>query len=459
MVEDIHSGQHINLEEPKGLNTIQVSLFWAAKDQIYNDKKWEGFPEDLKKDLLNNPQVIKELEHFYDWKCPILEEKILPVIDYKALMQIKTDVQNWLISDLIPSESVMVLAGKRGQKKTFMALGMAISLTRGISFLDKFAVPKTFGILYLDEENGNAVMQERLKKLNDGIDLENFFIASYLGIKLDKPEWYEQLTNFLKSHTNVKLLIIDSFRRVSGIEENDAGEISDFLTTKIRPLVTEFGITALLIHHVRKGLGRAASDPLDEIRGSSDIANYCDAVLIVEQRKDGSLILSQAKMRRQKEIEPFGIEMKESDGKIQFIYTGTAQDVLTDVDRCASQILVWLNEQRISEFETKDAISAMKSQRYGKKTVSRAIAELWGQKRLVKIKKGSYAKPTGTLKDFENSTGQEDADNYDVSETNLKPAGMCDYCHSKKAIKYDKEGNAVCQYCLKYAKWSDEIGK
>jgi hypothetical protein len=211
----------------------------------------------------------------------------------------------------------------------------------------------------------------------------------------------------LSEHPEIKLLIIDSFRRVSGIEENDAGEISEFLTTKLRPLSLEYGLTIILIHHLRKGLGRNPIDEMDEIRGSSDLANYSDVILILERPKGAQnrVILKQVKSRRSPELEPLLINIEWGD-KVKFICQGSALEYLNDVERCKNQILVWMEENNITTFETKEVNDAMRSYKFSAKTTQIALAELVAEGKLIKLKRGVFAKPTEALTSFINNNNK-----------------------------------------------------
>jgi hypothetical protein len=66
---------------------------------------------------------------------------------------------------------------------------------------------------------------------------------------------------------------------------------------------------------------------------------------------------------------------------------------LNDVERCKHQILVWIEENNITTFQRKEAIEVMKSYNFSSKTTQRALTELVAQGKLLKLKKGVYAKP------------------------------------------------------------------
>jgi hypothetical protein len=323
------------------------------------------------------------------------ESRDIKLYTFEDLKNIESVKQEWIVENLIPEGAVVLLAGKRASFKTWLVLELIKSISLGQAFLEKFQTKKV-GAWIIDEENGIQTLKERLFKLIDeNTKLEGVYFTSFEGIKLDRRDWFEKVKQKLAEHPEIKLLVIDSFRRVSGIEENDAGEISEFLTTKLRPLSLEYGLTIILIHHLRKGLGRNPIDEMDEIRGSSDLANYSDVVIILERPKGSQnrVILKQVKSRRSPELEPLLIDIDWSDDKVKFICQGSALELLNDLERCEHQILIWIEENNITTFQRKEAIEAMKSYNFSSKTTQRALTELVAQGKLLKLKKGVYAKP------------------------------------------------------------------
>jgi hypothetical protein len=335
-------------------------------------------------------------------------ERDIKLYTFDDLRNIESAKQEWIVENLIPEGSVVLLAGKRASFKTWLVLELIKSISLGQAFLEKFQTKKV-GAWIIDEENGIQTLKERLFKLIDeNTKLDSVYFTSFEGIKLDRREWFEKVKQKLSEHPEIKLLVIDSFRRVSGIEENDAGEISEFLTTKLRPLSLEYGLTIILIHHLRKGIGKNPVDEMDEIRGSSDLSNYSDVVLIVERPKGSNnrLILKQVKSRRSPELEPLLIDIDWSSNKVRFICQGSALEYLNDVERCKHQILVWIEENNITTFTTKEVTEVMRSYKFSSKTVQRALAELVAEGKLIKVRRGVFTKPAEALSSFINNNNE-----------------------------------------------------
>jgi hypothetical protein len=349
------------------------------------------------------------------------EFRDIKLYTFEDLKNIESAKQEWIVENLIPEGSVVLLAGKRASFKTWVVLELIKSISLGQAFLEKFQTKKV-GAWIIDEENGIQTLKERLFKLVDeNTKLDGVYFTSFEGIKLDRRDWFEKVKQKLNEHPEIKLLVIDSFRRVSGIEENDAGEISEFLTTKLRPLSLEYGLTIILIHHLRKSLGRNPTDEMDEIRGSSDLANYSDVVIILERPKGSRnrVILKQVKSRRSPELEPLLIDIDWSDNKVKFTCQGSALEYLNDVERCKHQILVWIEENNITTFQRKEAIEVMKSYNFSSKTTQRALTELIAQGKLLKLKKGVYAKPETLASYINNEEGVGDKTEFGTEGTSI----------------------------------------
>jgi len=161
---------------------------------------------------------------------------------------------------------------------------------------------------------------------------------------------------------------------------------------------------------------------MDEVRGSSDLANYSDVVLILERPKGSQnrIILKQVKSRRSPELEPLLIEIDWSNNKVKFTCQGSALDYLNDVERCKHQILVWIEESNITTFTTKEVNEAMKTYGFSSKTTQRALAELVAQGKIIKIRRGVYARPSEALISFvNNETKTKDKTQLQTERTNI----------------------------------------
>ena len=376
------------------------------------------------KDLVNKDDIIPEVSENITELNPLSENQLLSIESPKV---------KWFVEGLIPERSVNFLAGKRASYKSWGSIHLALGVANGMTVFGKFTTNKPCYVLYLDEENGVETLKERFKIIKDGMGLEtetnNIGFLSFEGIKLEDPKWRGKLENFLLKHSPC-VIIVDSFRRFIRAEENDATEINKVFTETIRPIAEKCNATWILLHHLRKGIsGRRPDDAMDELRGSSELVNYADSVLIFERppKLENKFILRQLKSRRAKESSPYIIELEWGENSVKFNCLGTAEDVLDAVELCCKSIMIWVEESGTIEFKTKTILEEIKSNSYGEKTISRALTILVYQGKLLRLKRGLYrviGSPEGTegqkgLDLFSGQSVQNDKDTKDIVYNNV----------------------------------------
>lgn len=269
------------------------------------------------------------------------------------------DEKEWIIDKLIPTKSVCILTGKRGTLKTFLTLAISYAVALGNPFLDKFDAKKG-KVIYLDKENGIAIMKKRTEMLRHGMNINGEKIdigfICFSQIKLDKLGGVAAIESVIKEH-KPHLLIVDTYRRSVSFDENDAGKVSTLFVDTLRPIVEKHNTSILLIHHNRKSSGHSeVADEMDEMRGSSDLANYADIILKTE-RRGKSLVLKQLKNRNAEEELPIKIKCEFSENSsscLKLLYDGEFKKQ-SKSEKCCELLLLWINENDIKQFKTSDA--------------------------------------------------------------------------------------------------------
>lgn len=317
------------------------------------------------------------------------KENELKIIWDNELENYEEEEKEWIIDKLIPNRSVCILTGKRGTLKTFLALQMAYSICSGNEFLNKFQT-KQGGVLYLDKENGIYIMKKRTKMIKEGLNLQTGSLEvgfiCFSTIKIDKISDINKLEEAIKEY-HPKILIIDTYRRAISFDENDAGSVSELFVDILRPLVEKYNISILLIHHNRKS-GQGSGDEMDEIRGSSDLANYSDIILKTE-RKGEELILKQLKNRNAKEEEPIKIKLEFSEQFMKMNYEG-AFEKQNQTQRCAESLIIWIMKDNITNFKTKEAKEIAFKEGIKETNFKYSLQELESRGIIKKIRHGEY---------------------------------------------------------------------
>jgi len=302
--------------------------------------------------------------------------------------------KEWIIEKLIPTKSVCILTGKRGTMKTFIALNMAYAIASGSDFLNKYSTRKG-SIIYLDKENGIGIMKDRTFMVKKGMELENqnlnIGFICFSQLKIDKLGDIIEIEKIIEKY-NPLLLIVDTYRRGISFDENDAGEVSKLFVDTLRPLVEKYDLSIILIHHDRKsGYGRG--DEMDEIRGSSDLANYAD-IIIKMQRDKGNLILKQLKNRNAKEEQPIKICSDFDKESLKLWYEGESLKK-NQWQVCLEAILVYITENNLKKFELKELKELSLVKGFKKNSLFNALLELQNQGIIKNVGKGKYEVQNG----------------------------------------------------------------
>lgn len=223
--------------------------------------------------------------------------------------------QEYIVDRLIPASSITIFSGQSRSFKTYTLLETALAVAKGEPLFGQFNTQQA-GVLIIDEENGERLLQKRLKQLSAADDLP-IHISSLSGFHLDDKHIDEAL-NFCVAN-NIELIIIDALIRVHGADENSAREMSKVFQ-KLRTF-TKNDISVLVTQHHRK-TGNMSMGAGNEMRGSSDILAAVDSHVGVARKEKFYLTFTQEKQRYDIELDPFQVKVNIDDDYFSFEYLG-----------------------------------------------------------------------------------------------------------------------------------------
>lgn len=194
-----------------------------------------------------------------------------------------------IVDGLIYAGTYLFVGAPKVGKSFFMAqLGYHVSMG-----LDLWDYPVRKGtVLYLALEDDYARLQKRLSRMFGMESSENFYFATQSKNLNEGLE--EQLKQFVKEHTDARLIIIDTLQKVREVGGDKFSYASDYeIVTKLKAFSDEHGICLLVVHHTRK---MESSDSFDMISGTNGLLGAADGAFVMqkEKRTDNKAILEVA---------------------------------------------------------------------------------------------------------------------------------------------------------------------
>jgi hypothetical protein len=149
---------------------------------------------------------------------------------------------------------------------------MGLSIATGKEFLGLKC--KKMPVLYCDGENADIIIKERLEKFCKGKGMKRYTAPFYIlknGILLDEKKnihlgFLMGLEKVIKEK-KIKVLIFDTMHRFAFYYENRADDINVLYTKIFKPLIEDYGLTIVFLHHSKKDGG---------YRGSGDFLGMVD---------------------------------------------------------------------------------------------------------------------------------------------------------------------------------------
>ena len=163
--------------------------------------------------------------------------------------------------------------------KSFFMGQLAYHVAMGLPLWD-YPVRKGT-VLYLVLEDDYARLQRRLSGMFGVECADNLYFATQaktLNAGLDR-----QLEEFLKAHTDARLIIIDTLQKVREVGGDRYSYSSDYeIVTKLKSFSDKYGICLLVVHHTRK---LESEDSFDMISGTNGLLGAADGAFIVHKKK------------------------------------------------------------------------------------------------------------------------------------------------------------------------------
>ncbi|MFE5400525.1 AAA family ATPase [Streptomyces sp. NPDC056580] len=187
----------------------------------------------------------------------------------------------WAVPGIL-AEGVSVLAGPPKVGKSWLSLGLGLSVAAGGNAFD--SVPVQGGpVLYLALEDTPRRLQTRMGKLLGGQPA-----PAGLTLVTECPPFpqggVEAIAQWLERNTDARMVVIDVFAKMrgqapAGVSAYDADYVA---VGYAKRLADHYGVAVVLVHHVRKA---GSEDFLTEVSGTNGIAGAADATLVLKRAR------------------------------------------------------------------------------------------------------------------------------------------------------------------------------
>lgn len=345
----VHGWNLLN-KPPLPLNELQSVFSSIAKKHLQGSKEVNNLP-------LKDPIHISEL-----FSQP--DEKV-----------------EWVIKDLIAVGSLNMISAPPKSFKTWTILHIASRVANGQKVFNWFDTSKS-NVLIVDEEDAPSILKSRLKMLNAS-ESSNIYFWIQTGFKIDNPQHLNALLDFIVKK-DIKLVNIDSFRRVQMRDENSAKEVAEVFEEFRK--ISKLGVAVLITHHHRKQGILGKNSPEQNIRGSSDILASLDGHLVVDRNyEDHALTIDQNKQRVIEEMRPFKVKIIKNDrGLLSLEYDGEIPVAKLKKEEGMELIVEFL----VNGEQSRSAIDLAIVGKIGKSAIGEALKELVKSNRISERREG-----------------------------------------------------------------------
>lgn len=230
--------------------------------------------------------------------------------------------ERYLVEPLLPLGKTTILFGDGGVGKSYLAVGMAVSVETGTEIVPGFR-PVRMPVLYLDWESDYADLDERVKAVCVGADIEPIEITYRRCIGPLRSQLEAVAQRVAADQTG--LVIVDSVGMAMGTSSETAGDSNQGAIELFEALGElgagrNTGVTVLAIDHVSKeaaGRETGAGKPY----GSGYKAFLARSTWELRQGRDKDpdgtmhLGLYHRKANSSRELAPIGLRYVNDDGR------------------------------------------------------------------------------------------------------------------------------------------------
>ena len=261
------------IDEKKKM-TAPDSSVGADDGQSISKKSKTTIPDP---DGKNNP-LEDDLEEFFQPLSWMMGPDDLHTVTLDELMDHVFEGRFAVIENLLYT-GTYILAGAPKIGKSFLVAQIAHHVSTG-QMLWGYKV-RQGTVLYLALEDDEGRLQRRMFRMFGVEGTSNLHFAT--SAKMLDNGLEEQLENFVREHSDTRLIIVDTLQKVRETVGETYSYSSDYeVIGKLKQLADRYKVCILIVHHTRK---QPAGDSFEMISGTTGLLGCADGALLMQKKK------------------------------------------------------------------------------------------------------------------------------------------------------------------------------
>lgn len=222
---------------------------------------------------------------------------------------------------VLPLRGKLIIGGSPKSGKSYLVINLAVDLALGLPIFNAyykkdhpvFPVYKPNRVLYIENEIGEAGLQDRLRAITDGTDMDGvqLFIKSRdMGMRMDTDEGRALITKEIES-VRPDVTILDPLAKFHLSDENSAQCMGAIMRVGDH-WVEDYGTSLIYIHHTGHSNPQFPRRGGDKLRGSTAIFADADSIILVDRESAASckepILTLNFELRRGEPLEPIHVK-------------------------------------------------------------------------------------------------------------------------------------------------------
>ncbi len=309
----------------------------------------------------------------------------MPAITADKLLKKDIPPVRYLVEGFIHEEGLCYCFGVAGHFKTNFLLYVAICAAAGRQVLNHFKT-QCFKTLWLDEENRERGMKDKISKIAKGMnatddELKNLKLLISDGFDILNPKNLESLKKEIEEF-KPRMIVIDSVAKVFPYDERNEKDVK-LIYKSVRPIIEQYKVTIIFIHHARKANFQQYSKNLEDISGSREFGAQADSVFLLAQRNQNLYLLKQTKNRYDTEMDAVNFNVFGDKEKMIITFDATVKSkYLAKAEQIVEALLQWKEKSKLMKFQRKVVLDVMEEKGFKESNILNAVDLLIKQNKM-----------------------------------------------------------------------------